>query len=80
MGGGIFGVEFDLGYSPNFFGVSNPNATINLIGDGNVTTAMGNLILGAPLGPVRPYAVRRSRAHCHQGGQRDTVLQQHLIG
>jgi hypothetical protein len=55
MGGGIFGVEFDFGYSPNFFGVSNTNATINLIGDGNVTTAMGNLILGAPLGPVRPY-------------------------
>jgi hypothetical protein len=56
MGAGIFGVEFDLGYSPNFFGVSNPDASINLIGDGNVTTAMGNLIVGAPLGALRPYA------------------------
>jgi len=56
MGAGIFGVEFDFGYSPNFFGVSNPDATINLVGDGNVTTAMGNLIVGAPMGPVRPYA------------------------
>jgi len=56
MGAGIFGVEFDLGYSPNFFGVSNPDANINLIGDGNVTTAMGNLIVGAPLGALRPYA------------------------
>jgi hypothetical protein len=56
MGAGIFGVEFDFGYSPNFFGVSNPDATINLVGDGNVTTAMGNLIVGAPLGAFRPYA------------------------
>jgi len=56
MGAGIFGVEFDFGYSPNFFGVSNPDSTINLIGDGNVTTAMGNLIVGAPLGGFRPYA------------------------
>ena len=56
MGGGILGVEVDFGYSPNFFGVSDTNATLNLVGDGNVTTAMGNLIVGAPLGPVRPYA------------------------
>ncbi len=35
---------------------SRGDATINLVGDGNVTTAMGNVIVGAPLGAVRPYA------------------------
>ena len=56
MGGGVLGFEVDFGYSPNFFGVSNTNASFNLVGDGNVTTAMGNLMVGAPLGGFRPYA------------------------
>jgi len=56
MGGGVLGFEVDFGYSPNFFGVSDTNASFNLIGDGNVTTAMGNIVVGAPLGGVRPYA------------------------
>jgi hypothetical protein len=56
MGGGIVGFEVDFGYSPNFFGVSNSNPGLDFIGDGNVTTAMGNLVVGAPLGGVRPYA------------------------
>ena len=51
MGAGIFGAEFDLGYSPDFFGESVSN---------NVLTAMGNLILGVPIGGtsgagIRPY-------------------------
>ena len=50
------GFEIDFSYSPNFFGVSNDSATINLIGDGNVTTLMGNLIIAAPRGGIRPYA------------------------
>ena len=49
------GFELDFSYSPNFFGVSNDSATINLIGDGNVTTLMGNLIIAAPRGGIRPY-------------------------
>jgi hypothetical protein len=56
MGGGVIGFEVDFGYSPNFFGVSDTNASFNLVGDGNVTTAMGNIVVGAPLGGVRPYA------------------------
>jgi hypothetical protein len=56
MGGGILGFEVDFGYSPNFFGVSDNDSGINFVGDGNVTTLMGNLVVGAPLGAVRPYA------------------------
>ena len=56
MGGGVLGFEFDFGYSPNFFGVESTNPGFDLIGDGNVTTAMGNIVVGAPLGGVRPYA------------------------
>jgi hypothetical protein len=53
MGGGVLGFEFDFGYSPNFFGVDSNDPDFNLIGDGNVTTAMGNIVVGAPLGGVR---------------------------
>ena len=56
MGGGIIGFEADFGYSPNFFRVDDNSDNFNLVGDGNVTTLMGNLVVGAPLGPVRPYA------------------------
>ena len=56
MGGGAVGFELDFGYSPNFFGVSDDGDDFNVVGDGNVTTAMVNLVLGAPLGGVRPYA------------------------
>jgi hypothetical protein len=56
MGGGVVGFEFDFGYSPNFFGVSSSSPGFDLVGDGNVTTAMGNIVVGAPLGAVRPYA------------------------
>lgn len=55
MGAGIIGFEADFGYSPNFFSDANSDK-FNLVGDGNVTTLMGNLVVGAPLGPVRPYA------------------------
>jgi len=54
--GGPVGLEIDFGYSPNFFGVSNNSSSINLVGDGNVTTLMGNLLVGASHGTVRPYA------------------------
>ena len=59
MGAGVFGVEMDFGYSPNFF---EPNDDpLDLVGDSNVTTLMGNLIVGVPLGGTkgpgfRPYA------------------------
>lgn len=56
MGGGAVGFEADFGYSPNFFRTSGDSASFNFVGDGNVTTLMANLVVGAPLGAVRPYA------------------------
>lgn len=54
MGGGIIGGEFDFGYSPSFFGDTSD------FGSNNVLTAMGNVIIGIPIGGtsgagVRPY-------------------------
>lgn len=49
MAGGIFGVEGEFGYTPNFFGHGND------VTSSHVTTLMGNLLVGAPLGPIRPY-------------------------
>ena len=56
MGGGVFGAEFDLAYTPKFFGSDGAVATSRL------TTAHGSLILGIPVGGqtgggVRPYGV-----------------------
>jgi hypothetical protein len=50
------GFEIDFGYSPNFFGVSDQSANFNLVGTGNVTTLMGNLIVAGQSGAIRPYA------------------------
>lgn len=55
MSHGIFGFEADFGYAPNFFRADDDSSNFNLVGDGNVTTLMGNLVIGAPSGPVRPY-------------------------
>jgi hypothetical protein len=51
---GIVGFEFDLGYSGTFYGTSSA------VKQTNVLTAMGNLIVGVPIGGttgagVRPY-------------------------
>ena len=59
MGAGVFGFEVELAYSPDFFKPNN--AAIDLLSDSNVTTLMGNVIVGVPLGGtrgpgVRPYA------------------------
>jgi hypothetical protein len=54
MGAGIAGVEVDFGFTPNFF--ENTAGPGNFdFGDSNVTTLMGNVIVGAP--GVRPYGV-----------------------
>jgi opacity protein-like surface antigen len=54
MGGGIFGAELDLGYTPKFFG---SDASVSSSG---VLTATGNLLIGVPIGGqsgpgIRPY-------------------------
>jgi opacity protein-like surface antigen len=61
MGAGIVGFEVDFGYSPNFF--QNTTGSGNFeFGDSNLTTLMGNLVIGVPIGGqhgpgFRPYAV-----------------------
>jgi Outer membrane protein beta-barrel domain len=55
MGAGILGFEVDFGYSPHFFETDDVSTL-----DGNVTSLMGNLIIGIPIGGqtgggVRPY-------------------------
>ena len=60
MGGGIAGFELDFGYSPNFFQDTTGESNFEF-GDGNVTTLMANIVLGAPAGGtsgrgIRPYA------------------------
>jgi opacity protein-like surface antigen len=59
MGAGIVGFEFDFGTTPNFFATTGGDSDFDF-GDSNVTTFMGNLVLGAPIGGtsgpgVRPY-------------------------
>ena len=59
MGGGIFGFEVDFGYAPNFFESTEGDGDFDY-GDSNVTTLMGNVVLGIPIGGqtgpgIRPY-------------------------
>ena len=58
MGAGVFGAELDFAWAPNFFESSAAEGFD--YGDNNVTTLMGNLILGIPIGGqtgggIRPY-------------------------
>lgn len=55
VGPGAVGFELDFGYSPNFFRLDPGDNGIDFVGDGNVTTAMANIVIGAPHGGVRPY-------------------------
>jgi len=52
--GKVAGFEVDLGYTPDFF---DEDSDVVLIGDSNVTTLMGSLVIGPGGGPVRPYGV-----------------------
>ena len=45
MAGGIFGVEFDLGYTHNFYATEGAVVT-----KGNLLTAMPALVIGIPIG------------------------------
>lgn len=51
--GRVVGFEVDFGYAPNFFEVDDDFGEFD--SEGSVTTVMGNLLIGAPLGKVRPY-------------------------
>ena len=59
MGAGVIGVELDFGYSPNFFEATEGTGDFEF-GDSNVTTLMGNILVGVPVGGqvgpgIRPY-------------------------
>lgn len=59
MGAGIIGFEADFGSTPNFFETTSGSGNFEF-GDSNVTTLMGNVVLGAPVGGTtgmgfRPY-------------------------
>jgi opacity protein-like surface antigen len=47
--GGIFGFEEDIAFAPDFFGSGGS------FGTNSVATAMTNLVIAIPAGPVRPY-------------------------
>lgn len=51
MGGGAVGLELDATFAPDFFG------SIEDVAETNLSTLMGNVIVGAPLGSpgARPY-------------------------
>jgi Outer membrane protein beta-barrel domain len=51
MGGGVFGFEGDIGFSPDFYGKTD-------VGGSNVLTATGNLVLGIPFGGQQGFGIR----------------------
>lgn len=51
MGGGVFGVESDFGYSPDFYGKTEA-------GGSGAFTATGNLLIGVPFGGQKGFGVR----------------------
>jgi opacity protein-like surface antigen len=51
MGGGVFGVEGDVAYSPDFFGKTD-------LGGSSVLTLTGNLLLGIPFGGQQGFGIR----------------------
>jgi opacity protein-like surface antigen len=61
MGAGIVGFEVDFSYTPNFFENTTGSDDFEF-GDNNLTTLMGNVIVGVPIGGqtgpgFRPYGV-----------------------
>jgi opacity protein-like surface antigen len=69
LGGGIFGGEIDVGYTPDFYGKGT------VFDSSGVLTVTGNMVVGLPLGPVRPYflggigLIRRTVTYAPGGGQ-----------
>jgi opacity protein-like surface antigen len=57
MGAGPFGFELDFGYSPNFFESNTTGTGFQFTSKSNVTTLMGDVVIGSHAGAVRPYAV-----------------------
>jgi opacity protein-like surface antigen len=56
MGGGVFGWEADLAWTPEFF--EGNDGDFDFDGGSNVVTAMGNVIIGVPIGGQRDAGFR----------------------
>ena len=59
MGAGVIGWEADLSYTPEFFEGDDDDLDV-FDGDSNITSLMGNILIGVPVGGqtgpgVRPY-------------------------
>jgi Outer membrane protein beta-barrel domain len=82
MGAGVFGFEGDVGYSPDFI------ASRDDLGSNNAITAMGNFILGVPIGGthgagVRPFVsggVGLMRTHVDRSAVVDAPLTHNAFG
>lgn len=76
LGDNNIGFEVDFGYSPNFFQDTAGDIDFDF-GDSNVTTLMGNLLIGASGGQgVRPYAsggIGLIRSHIDAGSFFDAL-------
>ena len=51
MGGGVAGVEGDIGYSPDFYGKND-------VGGSSLLSLMGNVLFGVPFGGQKGFGVR----------------------
>jgi opacity protein-like surface antigen len=49
----VVGFEFDFGYAPNFYELEDDFGELG--SSGSVSTLMGNVLVGLPLGRIRPY-------------------------
>ena len=76
LGDNHIGFEVDFGFSPNFFQDTTGDANFDF-GDSNVTTLMGNVLIGTAGGQgVRPYAsggVGLIRSHIDAGSFFDSL-------
>jgi len=55
VGGGVFGFEVDFGYAPEYFEADDDD--VDFVDSSNYTSLMANVVLSAPRGAFRPYAV-----------------------
>ena len=51
MGGGVFGFEGDIGYSPDFYGSND-------VGGSSLLSLMGNVLVGVPFGGQQGFGIR----------------------
>ena len=51
MGGGVFGFEGDIGYSPDFYGRND-------VGGSSLLSLMGNVLVGVPFGGQQGFGIR----------------------